>query len=136
MPSDKMAQIDDEMFQKVIDSAYRSHLRKESLMKKRIKRLAMSIVLTAGLLLAGSSVAYAESVFGGDWYYGTNYATGNASTNFYHGSTKHWTSIGTSSGKYERADANAGETASTWLWRTPGSSVTFKAGAYGRTVTR
>ncbi len=135
MPSDKTAQIDDEMLQKVIDSAYHTHLRKESLMKKRIKRLAMSIILTAGLLLAGSSVAYAESVPSGDWYYGTNYVTGNASTNFYHGFTKHWTSIGTSSGKYERADANAGETASTWLWRTPSSSVTFKASAYGRTVT-
>ncbi|WP_216379326.1 hypothetical protein [Arcanobacterium phocae] len=68
--------------------------------------------------------------------YGTNYATGNASTSFYHGTAGHWTSVGTSSGKYERAEASAGKTASTWLWRTPGSSVTFKAGANGSTVTR
>ncbi|WP_216381095.1 lactococcin 972 family bacteriocin [Arcanobacterium phocae] len=102
-------------------------------MKTRTKKVATSIALTAGLLLTGSSVAYAESILGGDWYYGTNYATGNASTNFYHGTARHWTSVGTSSGKYERAEASAGKTASTWLWRT---SVTFKAGANGNTVTR
>ncbi|WP_461013563.1 lactococcin 972 family bacteriocin [Trueperella pyogenes] len=105
-------------------------------MKKTTKNAVKSIALTAGFLLAGSSVAYAESVLGGDWYYGTNYVTGNATTSFYHGSTTHWTSVGTSSGKYARASADAGETASTWLWRTPGSSVTFQAGAYGRTIIR
>lgn len=105
-------------------------------MKLKMKRAFTVAALTVGLVLAGGSLAYAESVFGGDWYYGTNYATGNATTNFYHRSAKHWTSIGTSSGKYARADAAAGKTASTWLWRTPGSSVTFKAGANGKTAIR
>ncbi len=105
-------------------------------MKRNMKRSVTSVALTAGLLLTSSSLAYAESIFGGDWYYGTNYTTGNATTSFYHGSAAHWTSIGTSSGKYARADAKAGEIASTWLWRTPSSSVTFKASANGRTATR
>lgn len=101
-----------------------------------MKRAVTGTALTLGLLLAGGSLAYAETVLGGDWYYGTNYATGNATTNFYHGSKWHWTSIGTSSGKYARDSAGAGYTASTWLWRTPGSSVTFKAGTNSGTVTR
>lgn len=103
---------------------------------RRTRRTIATGITALALILGGSSVAFAASLFGGDWYYGTNYATGNATTSYYHGSAYHWTSVGTSSGKYERASAGAGRTASTWLWRTPGSSVTFKAGANGRTAVR
>lgn len=103
---------------------------------RQIKRKVAVGVAALVLVFGGSSFAFAVSTLGGDWYYGTNYLTGNATTSFYHGSAYHWTSIGTSSGKYTRATGKAGETASTWLWRTPGSSVTFKAGANGKTVTK
>ncbi|MCI7551377.1 MAG: lactococcin 972 family bacteriocin [Actinomycetaceae bacterium] len=103
---------------------------------KRLRNTVLAGVTALGLIVGGSSAAFAVSTLGGDWYYGTNYTTGNATSSFYHGSASHWTSIGTSSGKYARASAGAGKTASTWLWRTPGSSVTFKAGANGKTVTR
>ncbi len=101
------------------------------------KQKIISITAVSALLFSvGVGVAFAESLFGGDWYYGTNYATGNATSSYYHGSQKHWTSIGTSSGKYTRAEAKAGKTASTWLWRVPGSSVTFKAGTPSKSATR
>lgn len=61
----------------------------------------------AMLLGMSAGAAFAEDLFGGEWYYGTNYATGNASSSYYHGSQWHWTSIGTSSGKYERSNAYA-----------------------------
>ncbi|MCD4549512.1 lactococcin 972 family bacteriocin [Schaalia sp. lx-260] len=103
----------------------------------KLPKKAIGVVASATMLLGMSAgAAFAEDLFGGDWYYGTNYATGNASSSYYHGSRWHWTSIGTSSGKYERSNASAGNTASTWLWRTPGSSVTFKAGTSSQSATR
>lgn len=103
----------------------------------KFSKKVIGVVVSATTLLGISAgAAFAENLFGGDWYYGTNYATGNATSSYYHGSRWHWTSIGTSSGKYERSTASAGGTASTWLWRTPGSSVTFKAGTSSQTATR
>ncbi|AOZ72724.1 hypothetical protein BK816_04965 [Boudabousia tangfeifanii] len=100
------------------------------------RRTFLAAAVAATITLGGASMAFAEDILGGNWYYGTNYATGNASSSFYHSTSHHWTSIGTSSGKYARDEAGAGNTASTWLWRTPGSSVEFKAGANGYTKTR
>ncbi|WP_165215350.1 lactococcin 972 family bacteriocin [Schaalia sp. ZJ1691] len=103
----------------------------------KLSKKAIGVVVSAATLVGMSvGAAFAEDLFGGEWYYGTNYTTGNASSSFYHGSQWHWTSIGTSSGKYERSAALAGKTASTWLWRVPGSSVTFKAGTSSQTATR
>lgn len=103
----------------------------------KLSKKAIGVAASVAMLLGMSAgAAFAEDLFGGEWYYGTNYATGNASSSYYHGSQWHWTSIGTSSGKYERSNAYAGYTASTWLWRVPGSSVTFKAGASYQTATR
>lgn len=105
-------------------------------MKKTTRCALTSAVLATGALVLGGALAHADALFGGDWYYGTNYTTGNATSSYYHGSESHWTSIGTSTGKYARDDASAGQTASTWLWRPPLSTVTFQAGAKGLVAIR
>lgn len=104
--------------------------------KGNIRKTVMAGVVTTALVIGGASFAFAEPLFGGDWYHGTNYLNGTASSSYYHGSASHWTSIGTSSGKYARAEAQRGRTARTSLWRSPGASATFKAGVKGKTAIR